>query len=53
MGEPGRYMSFAPWETVEQMQAWKSDPAFKENMGRVQAHVAEFTPAEMELVAQV
>lgn len=35
------------------MHAWKSDPAFKENMGRVQAHVAEFTPTEMELIAQV
>jgi heme-degrading monooxygenase HmoA len=52
MSEPGRYLSFAPWESAEQMHAWKSDPAFKENMGRVQAHVAEFQPSEWELVAQ-
>ena len=53
LSEPGRYMSFAPWESVEQMHAWKSDPAFKEHMGTVQAHVAEFHPTEVELVAQV
>jgi heme-degrading monooxygenase HmoA len=53
LDEPGRYMSFAPWESVEQMHAWKSDPAFRENMGRVQAHVDEFRPSEVELVAQV
>ncbi len=50
--EPGRYMSFADWESAEQMQAWKSDPAFGEHMGKVQAHVAEFTPSEWELVVQ-
>jgi len=53
MDEPGRYMSFAPWKSADQMHAWKSDPAFKEKMGAVQAHVAEFTPTEWELVAEV
>jgi heme-degrading monooxygenase HmoA len=53
LSEAGRYMSFAPWESVEQMHAWKSDPAFRENMGKVQAHVAEFAPSEMELVAEI
>ncbi|HEY3192141.1 MAG TPA: antibiotic biosynthesis monooxygenase family protein [Solirubrobacterales bacterium] len=52
MSEPGRYLSFAPWESAEAMQAWKSDPAFKEYMGPVQEHVAEFTPSEWKLVAQ-
>jgi heme-degrading monooxygenase HmoA len=49
----GQYLSFAPWESLDQMQAWKSNPEFPERMGKVQAHVAEFTPREMELAAQV
>ena len=53
LDQPGRYVSFAPWENIEQMHAWKSDPEFKERMGAVQRHVAEFTPSEMELVAEV
>jgi heme-degrading monooxygenase HmoA len=51
--KPGSYVSFAPWESLEQMHAWKSDPAFREHMGKVQAHVAEFTPSEWELVTEV
>ena len=53
MSEPGRYMSFAPWESTDQMHAWKNDPGFGERMGAVQAHVAEFTPREFEVVAEV
>jgi hypothetical protein len=46
------WSEFARWMST-MPGAGKSDPAFKENMGRVQAHVAEFTPSEMELIAQV
>ena len=53
LDEPGRYVSFAPWESAEQMRAWKSNPDFRENMGRVQAHVAQFEPSEWELVVEV
>jgi heme-degrading monooxygenase HmoA len=53
MSEPGRYLSFAPWESAEQMHAWMNHPAFRENMGRVQGHVAEFSSRQLELVAEV
>ena len=51
--EPRRYMSFAPWESVEALQAWRSNPEFPERMAAVQEHVAEFSPTEYELVAEV
>ena len=53
LSEPQRYLSFAPWESVESMHAWKSAPEFEERMAAVQEHVAEFTPSELELVAEV
>ena len=53
LSEPRRYLSFAPWESAEAMQAWKSAPEFGERMALVQKHVAEFTPTKTELVAQV
>lgn len=52
LDNPGHYLSFAPWESIDAMHSWKSSPEFSEYMGTVQAHVAEFTPTEMELVAQ-
>jgi heme-degrading monooxygenase HmoA len=53
LSEPWRYLSFAPWETVEDMHAWKSNPEFGRRMSVVREHVAEFTPSELELIAEV
>ena len=53
LGEPRRYLSFAPWESAEAMRAWKSDPEFRERIAAVQQHITEFTPSEYELVAEV
>ena len=53
LSEPRRYLSFAPWDSAEAMHAWKRAPEFGERMAAVQKHVTEFTPTEMELVAEV
>jgi heme-degrading monooxygenase HmoA len=50
---PSRYLSFAPWESADALHAWRSNPEFSQRMAAVQEHVAEFTPSEYELVAQV
>ncbi len=53
LNDPQRFLSFAPWESADAMQAWKSNPEFRERMGAVQRHVVEFIPSELELVAEV
>jgi heme-degrading monooxygenase HmoA len=53
LGEPRRYLSFAPWESADAMRAWKIAPEFRERMSAVQQHVEQFTPSEFELVAEV
>jgi heme-degrading monooxygenase HmoA len=50
---PGRYMSFAPWESFDTQQAWKELPEFRERIGRVRAHCEEFQPSTHELVTTV
>jgi hypothetical protein len=35
------------------MHVWKADPEFGERIAAVREHVAEFTPSELELVAEV
>jgi heme-degrading monooxygenase HmoA len=51
--QPSQFMSFAPWASFEAQRAWKETDEFRDRMGRVQRHVAEFTPMVYELVAQV
>jgi heme-degrading monooxygenase HmoA len=53
LSEPRRYLSFAPWENAEAMHGWKSAPEFQGRLAAVREHVAEFTPSEFELMAEV
>ena len=51
--EEGRFVSIAPWESMEAVRGWKDSPDFKPHMSRVQEHVAEFSPTELEVVQTV
>ena len=50
-GDPSRFVSFGRWESMDAAHAWKSSPEFRERMGRLQRHVSEFVPAELEVIA--
>jgi heme-degrading monooxygenase HmoA len=51
VGDPRRFVSFAPWETADAVRAWKAGPEFRERMAQVLQHVEEFHPAEVDVVA--
>lgn len=51
--DPGRYVSFMEWDDLDAVRAWKGSEEFKPRMSRVQAHVDEFAPTEVEVVATV
>ena len=51
--QTNRFSSFAPWESVDAIQAWKGSDEFRERIGQVKQHVTEFSPSELELVAEV
>ena len=50
-GDPRRFVSFGPWDSAEQVHAWKASDEFRERMGAVLRHVAEFHPTELDAVA--
>src|SRR5262249_42064890 len=49
--EPGRFVSFGAWESLDHVRAWKGSPEFRERMAQVLQHVDDFRPTELELVA--
>ena len=53
LDQPGRYLSFAPWESFEAQQAWKEEPEFRERIMRVRSHCEDFQPSTHGLVARV
>ena len=53
LNEPGQFVSFGGWQSIDQVRAWKSSPEFRERMAQVLQHVDAFRPAELEPVAAV
>jgi len=53
LGQPGRYLSFAPWESAEAARAWQQHPDFAERLGAVRAHCDDFQPSSYETAAVV
>jgi heme-degrading monooxygenase HmoA len=51
--QPGRFISFADWDGMEEIHAWKASPEFKERIGRVKQYTDDFTAAEAELAVRV
>jgi heme-degrading monooxygenase HmoA len=53
LSDPNRYVSFGRWESADAAHAWKGSEEFPVRMARVQQHVAQFAPSELEIVAVV
>jgi heme-degrading monooxygenase HmoA len=49
--DPERFVSFAFWDSLESVKAWKGSPEFKPRMSKVQEHIDKFAPTELEVVA--
>jgi heme-degrading monooxygenase HmoA len=45
------FVSFAAWESIGAVRAWKSAPEFRERLAHVLQHVDEFEPSELSVVA--
>jgi heme-degrading monooxygenase HmoA len=51
--EPAKFISFADWDDIESIHAWKATDEFRERIGRVKQHTADFVAAEAELTVRV
>ena len=49
--DPTRFVSFGPWESADQVRAWKRHAELRDRIARVQQLVDSFHPSELDLVA--
>jgi heme-degrading monooxygenase HmoA len=49
--EPRRYVSFAPWDSLDAVHAWKASPEMRTRLAAVLQHVDDFHSAELDVVA--
>ena len=48
--QQNRFVSFGPWESDEQVVAWRQSAAFKEGVARMQDMLEDFVPGTYDLV---
>lgn len=50
---PNRFVSFGPWRSVEQVEAWRASPAFRETVRELQEVLDDFQPGTFDLSRQI
>jgi len=53
MDEPRTFISFGPWESLEQIEQWRSSDTFKNGVGRIRSLLDDFTPHTMQIAARI
>jgi heme-degrading monooxygenase HmoA len=51
--DPTLFLSFGPWESVDQIEQWRASDTFQMGVGRIRPLLAEFTPSTLDPVAAV
>jgi heme-degrading monooxygenase HmoA len=51
-GAPNRFISVGPWESLEAIETWRSNPGWSERVGRLRELLDGFEPCTLELVAE-
>ncbi len=49
---PQRFMSFGAWDSVDEVERWRSSPAFQQTVGELQDVLESFDPATWDVAAR-
>ena len=49
--DPRRHVSFGVWDSPAAVQAWRTDPEFRDRLARVLQHVDEFDSTNLDVLA--
>lgn len=53
VGNPSRFVSFGPWESLEAVDAWRASAPFQEGVARIRELLDAFEPGTYEVSAEV
>jgi quinol monooxygenase YgiN len=53
LAQPNRFVSFGPWDSLEQIEAWRAHPGFAERVGRIRQLIESLEPSTLEAVVEV
>jgi heme-degrading monooxygenase HmoA len=48
-----RFVSFGPWESLDQIERWRSSETFLTGVGRIRELLADFAPSTLDVAAEI
>jgi heme-degrading monooxygenase HmoA len=51
--KPNLFISFGPWESLEQIEQWRQSDTFKELVGKIRELLDDFAPHTLDVVGGV
>ena len=51
--QPNRFVSYGPWESLEQIEQWRSSGTFQAGVGKIRELLESFTPHTMDVAAEI
>lgn len=48
-----RFVSFGPWDSLDQIEAWRSNPGFAERVARIRPLIERLDASTLEAVVEV
>jgi heme-degrading monooxygenase HmoA len=48
-----RFVSFGPWESLDQIEQWRSSKTFLDGVGKIRELLDDFAPYTMDVAAEV
>ena len=52
-GQPNRFFSFGPWESLEAIEMWRARPEFQERVGGIQELLESFEALTLDVAAEI
>jgi len=51
--QPNLFISFGPWDSLEQIDAWRSSDTFNEGVAKLRELLDDFAPHTMDIAAAI
>ena len=51
--QPNRFVSFGPWESLDQIEQWRNSNTFQAGVGKIRELLDDFAPSTLNVAVQI
>jgi quinol monooxygenase YgiN len=51
--QPNRFVSFGPWESLDQIEQWRNSNTFQAGVGEIRELLEDFAPSTLDVAVEI